>query len=382
MLWMVLLSSKDAFRRMTGDSLGFLPLCVALAPALAYQLVGEDDASQGISHRRHVGPLSEITELLTSDVLTRIRKPLVFLNMISAAIFAFNFYILPPGQPAHHVAPLQQRLKTANERFIRGRCAWSEIVNVTRNLNRQAHLWASRESFLVFARWLPAFPAALLWDLRSLEEDELATILKSSRGSNQDALGGLTDLEVDQVLTRPPGKTAAFYVLQKLQVVASKLHIPDPQGSMMQQALSKLSEAAEACEKEKQQVILPVYQYSAGLLFLWLSLLPFILPSQLQVGVVLAQQVLAFGLLGIEDVTIQLEEPFTVLPMEGPCASLANECQAVRANWRRMRKGLETPKAKETPKKYPLAFPRDDRIFPCYPDEMEAGKDDEVILLK
>lgn len=33
----------------------------------------------------------------------------------------------------------------------------------------------------------------------------------------QDALGGLTDLEVDQVLTRPPGKSAAFYVLQKLQ---------------------------------------------------------------------------------------------------------------------------------------------------------------------
>ena len=26
---------------------------------------------------------------------------------MTEAIFAFNFYILPPGQPAHHVAPLQ-----------------------------------------------------------------------------------------------------------------------------------------------------------------------------------------------------------------------------------------------------------------------------------
>lgn len=26
---------------------------------------------------------------------------------MTEAIFAFNFYILPPGQPAHHVAPIQ-----------------------------------------------------------------------------------------------------------------------------------------------------------------------------------------------------------------------------------------------------------------------------------
>ncbi len=42
-------------------------------------------------------------------------------------------------------------------------------------------------------------------------------LLKLKSWLHQDALGGVTDMEVDQVLTRPPGKTAAFYVLQKLQ---------------------------------------------------------------------------------------------------------------------------------------------------------------------
>lgn len=373
----------------------FLPLLVAVTPALVYQLAGEAK-DPGVPRRKDVKPWSEVMELLTSDVLTRIRKPLVFLNLISAAVFAFNFYILPPGR-GNFVFPVEgfvaltfcvgvllaQRLKTANQRFLRGKKAWSEIVNVTRNLNRQAHLWADRESFLVFSRWLPAFPAALLWDLRKLPEEELPTVLKDSQGAgDQTATLGLTQLEMDQVLTRPAGSTAALYVLQKLHVVASKLQLAEPQSSVLQQALSKLSEAVEACQKEKHQALPQIYQYSAGFVFLWLALLPFILPTQLQVGVVLAQQVLAFGLLGIEDVTIQLEEPFAVLPMEGPCTSLASESQALRSNWRRMRKGLERPKAKEPPQKYSLGFPRKDRVFPCYPDEREAGKDDEVILLK
>eukprot|EP00435_Cladocopium_sp_Y103_P000014 s1660_g1.t1 len=146
----------------------FLPLLVAVTPALVYQLAGEAKNPIGVPRRKDVKPWAEVMELLTSDVLTRIRKPLVFLNMISAAVFAFNFYILPPGR-GNFVFPVEgfvaltfcvgvllaQRLKTANQRFLRGKKAWSEIVNVTRNLNRQAHLWAERESFLVFSRWLP-----------------------------------------------------------------------------------------------------------------------------------------------------------------------------------------------------------------------------------
>lgn len=43
----------------------------------------------------------------------------------------------------------------------------------------------------------------------------------------------------------------------------------------------------------------------------------------------LVQQLLAFGLLGVEDVAIQLEEPFELLQMEGPCATMSAECQVL-----------------------------------------------------
>ncbi|CAE7256644.1 unnamed protein product, partial [Symbiodinium sp. KB8] len=38
-------------------------------------------------------------------------------------------------------------------------------------------------------------------------------------------------------------------------------------------------------------------------------------------------------------------EPFKVLPLEGPCAKLAAECQALRVSWRRMQRGSEDEKA-------------------------------------
>ncbi|CAK9008931.1 unnamed protein product [Durusdinium trenchii] len=184
-----------------------------------------------------------------------------------------------------------------------------------------------------------------------------------------------------EVLTRPPGMSAASFVLRKLQVSASKLKLPEGEDAVMQDALTQLSEAAETCESSRDEAVPEILQESARWLFLWLAVLPFILPTQLQVGVVLAQQVLAFGLLGIEDVAIQLEEPFVLLPMEGPCSALAKECQALRSNWRRMRKGSEPRKMPATPRKYPVLFPRHDRIYPCYEDESKPGEDDEVILL-
>ncbi|CAK9009007.1 unnamed protein product [Durusdinium trenchii] len=376
-----------------------LPLCVAVAPALAYQLVGPEDG-----RRARVAPpaATESHDILDSiirvglqpDLLLRLRKPLTFLNFISAAVFIFHFYFLPGGSLVLPIEPfvactfflgilLAHRVTRATERFQRGQQAWSDLVNVTRNLNRQSHVWADRESFMVFSHWLPAFPAALLWDLRKLEEEELELVLQRSKGpgSFEAFDGGITEREIAQVLTRPPGMSAASFVLRKLQVSASKLKLPEGEDAVMQDALTQLSEAAETCESSRDEAVPEILQESARWLFLWLAVLPFILPTQLQVGVVLAQQVLAFGLLGIEDVAIQLEEPFVLLPMEGPCSALAKECQALRSNWRRMRKGSEPRKMPATPRKYPVLFPRHDRIYPCYEDESKPGEDDEVILL-
>lgn len=68
-------------------------------------------------------------------------------------------------------------------------------------------------------------------------------------------------------------------------------------------------------------------------LFLWLFFLPWGLGKPLGVGVVFAQQLLSFFLLGIEDIGIQIEQPFDVLPLKKIVGKIANETQIVRASF-------------------------------------------------
>merc|ERR1711972_1265340 len=72
-------------------------------------------------------------------------------------------------------------------------------------------------------------------------------------------------------------------------------------------------------------------KHTTRFLFLWLTLLPLALQGQLGVGCVFGEQLIAFGLLGIEDVGIQLEEPFSVLPVERIVTKVALESQVLRS---------------------------------------------------
>merc|ERR1712039_147021 len=79
-------------------------------------------------------------------------------------------------------------------------------------------------------------------------------------------------------------------------------------------------------------------KHTTRFLFLWLLFLPFALQGQLGVGVVFAQQLLSFCLLGIEDIGVQIEQPFDVLPLKKICFKISNEGQIERANFDTMEK--------------------------------------------
>ena len=78
---------------------------------------------------------------------------------------------------------------------------------------------------------------------------------------------------------------------------------------MMEQNVTRLINDCGACENVFSTPIPVAFtRQTTRFLFLWLLFLPFALTSQLGVGVVLVQQLLSFGLLGIEDITIQIEQ--------------------------------------------------------------------------
>jgi len=101
----------------------------------------------------------------------------------------------------------------------------------------------------------------------------------------------------------------------------------------MEHNITRLVDDLGACENIFATPIpLGYTKHTARFLLLWLLLLPLALESQLGFGVVFAQQLLAIGLLGVEDVGIQIEEPFAVLPLKRITAKVAIEAQAVRSN--------------------------------------------------
>ena len=69
-------------------------------------------------------------------------------------------------------------------------------------------------------------------------------------------------------------------------------------------------------------------------LSLWLFMLPFGLYSSFEssyngVGLVPAMAVLSVFLFGIEELSAQMEEPFTILPMQGFCDKIGNWCNEI-----------------------------------------------------
>merc|ERR1719183_954819 len=96
--------------------------------------------------------------------------------------------------------------------------------------------------------------------------------------------------------------------------------------------MTKLVADVGACERILSTPIPVGYTiHTARFLFLWLLLLPLALEQQLGLGTVFGEVVLGFGLLGIEDIGIMLEEPFCVLPLEAMCNKIARESRGLQA---------------------------------------------------
>lgn len=62
---------------------------------------------------------------------------------------------------------------------------------------------------------------------------------------------------------------------------------------------------------------------------IWLALLPMALYKEMGWGAVAAEALIAFMLLGIEDIGVQVEEPFSIISCEGICTSIVTNTNAM-----------------------------------------------------
>jgi len=295
---------------------------------------------------RYVSTLRNL--LGNSTMLNRLQGPLFVLNIISAIVLFYSTELVPQGFPSI-VLPLLPftlssfalgllitfRVNTANERYVLGRNKWGKMLNICRSLVHQGMLWSKdAEKGKDFARWVAAFPAALMCHLRDPRSHDLKEELLAAAGPMETACEdgrGFTEEDVEDVINRPVGLNPGHYVLLRIREKMMGLQCSLPQRLRMEFNVDALFDEIGGCENIAATPIpLGYTKHTSRFLLLWLGLLPFALEGDLGFGLVFSQQLLAFALLGIEDIGIQLEEPFSVLPLKRIVGKICLEAQMVR----------------------------------------------------
>eukprot|EP00930_Biecheleria_cincta_P017558 TRINITY_DN1391_c0_g1_i3.p1 TRINITY_DN1391_c0_g1~~TRINITY_DN1391_c0_g1_i3.p1 ORF type:complete len:483 (-),score=83.54 TRINITY_DN1391_c0_g1_i3:222-1601(-) len=288
--------------------------------------------------------------LLDSSLLRRLQGSLFVLNAVSAFVLFYTVLLVPQGYPLISLQTLPftlssfalglllaYRANQATLRYIKARDIWGDMLNICRDLTQMSSQWARYEDFVDFARWVPAFPASLMYALRNPEAHDLAQELREAAGPDLSKTGagaGLSEEEIQLIVNRPKGMLAHHYVTHILRTKIKLMDLPLEQRALMENNITRLINDCGACENIFATPIPVAYsKHTTTFLYLWLFFLPWALEGSLGVGVVFAQQLLSFFLLGIEDIGVQIEQPFDVLPLKKICFKISNEGQIVRSNF-------------------------------------------------
>ena len=208
--------------------------------------------------------------------------------------------------------------------WVEARVAWGRVVSHCRNVMRQSALWmnadvetAAKKKALLRVRgaaW--AFSRCLANRLSGPEDEtplrvELETRLESAAAAR---------------LLRAPNRP--LQALADLASVMNALPIDEKRRVEMDKSVILLGDALETCERIFTSPVPLVYtRHTARFLSCWLLLLPLALwepfaTSWNHVAVVPATTLVAIFFFGIEELAVQLEEPFSILPLGALCGAV------------------------------------------------------------
>eukprot|EP00887_Chlorella_sp_A99_P008252 scaffold12.g8252.t1 len=134
-----------------------------------------------------------------------------------------------------------------------------------------------------------------------------------------------------------PGPSFALSVLSELLAVAP---LRESNRSRIDENLTFFEDAVGTCERILRTPIpLSYTRHTSRFLVMWLGLLPLGLWPTCGLGTIPLAVVIALLLLGIEEIGVQIEEPFGILPLEDLCEELEGDLYALLE---------EAPAAKKT----------------------------------
>lgn len=211
------------------------------------------------------------------------------------------------------------RTNTAYERFWEGRKAWGIIVNNIRNLGRQILVTINddpRESEKIEAlNLLGAFAIACKLHLRHEPiNSELEPLLSPYQYQKL------------QSLNHPPLEIM-FWLSQYLQSAHKQGHLHIYQLNSLNILVNNLVDAIGACERIQNTPIPLAYAiHLKQLLLIYCLSIPFQIVEQVEWLTPIVVSLVSFTLLGIEEIGIQIEDPFgqdtNDLPLDLICKNI------------------------------------------------------------
>lgn len=273
---------------------------------------------------------------LYGTVLPRIFWRVCFLVVITTMLviyesvvrrFSLKGFPLPDLDPLSHQligVPLGLlivlRTNCAYDRFWEGRKLWGGIVNSSRNLVRSAANFAG--------------PAQ---DLAQLVGAYVVTLKQHLRGDRD--LSAVQPFLPTSVFERAaaaanPPAILSYFLGGWIQEKVAQGRIDTIMARHLDSRVTELIDYQGACERILRTPI--PFAYAAHikqLLELYLMTLPFVLVPKLGWGAIPGVMVIAFGLWGIEEAGVEIEDPFGTdpndLPLEDICAVIVRDTGAL-----------------------------------------------------
>ena len=297
----------------------------------AFHRLGSSSITQGLSKELIFVTLDAVFVVVANMLLLSYQDlggishpgPLHFLdNDINALMLpALPFTILMPALSLLLVF----RTNTGYARWNEARTLWGALINSCRNIVRQSNTFFPDDAkHLKLKRRLAAETTAFIISLRNFLRgpDDNDTL----RGELQELVGdGFISRE--QADATMAASNRPMFCLSAMSATLRRADLDPQQQCRMDSTISLCVDLTGANERIFKSPIPLVYtRLTARFLTIFLTLLPLALWGQFgsswnHWATIPAEFLIAFFLFGVEEVGIQIEEPFSILPLEAFCNS-------------------------------------------------------------
>ena len=251
------------------------------------------------------------------------------------------------------------RTNTANMRYNEARCLWGEIVNTSRDITRIALQWLPQSNDDKFGkaqsakvcRMTKAFNIVLKYHLTidggnpdsrfSRSDPDLPALVKKELRKELSTVC-FSPFDPVQAQELEDCLNSSHRPLWAIQQMCDASHAgiwarcgdrPDRalrDGQLLERHFQRLCGAMGACERIHRTPIPTAFtRHSSRFLMVWCNTMPLVLWPIVGTATPLAATFVSWAMLGTEDIGVQVEEPFDVLPLFQYCQGIAATCDGM-----------------------------------------------------